>query len=222
MVELSLGGPSPQDPEITRIALIAVRGGDESAFRQLWERVHPAIEVHLLGRVRGSIDATLRQHLDADLDDILQDVGVTVFRRVRDFEYRGPGSLVAWSIQVCNFVVKDWIDHWRSGKRNPRREVRISSVAGADTSMTHDLQKFIRDTATGPATSADRRETSRRVAEALETLDEREHQIVMLRYFGGAEWNEVASSVGATSGDAVRMKCFKKIIPKLAVRLGSP
>jgi hypothetical protein len=62
MVELSLGGPSPQDPEITRIALIAVRGGDESAFRQLWDASAAASmrpSVNILTRISTTSSKTL-------------------------------------------------------------------------------------------------------------------------------------------------------------------
>jgi hypothetical protein len=39
---------------------------------------------------------------------------------------------------------------------------------------------------------------------------------VLLRFFAGADWNEIAEIIGAPSGDAVAMECVRKVFPSIA------
>ena len=71
----------------------------------------------------------------------------------------------------------------------------------------------------GPATKLGISEQRRKVARALAELDQRHHQILFLRFFGGAAWKEIAEQIDAPSADAVRMECAGKALPALAAAL---
>ncbi len=62
-------------------------------------------------------------------------------------------------------------------------------------------------------------EKRRKVARALAELDQRHHQILFLRFFGGAAWQEIAEQINAPTADAARMECAGKALPALAAAL---
>lgn len=74
-----------------------VRSGDPSGMRYLYERYV------------GYLTAVCSRYLSdrATVKDVLQDAFVSVFTHIRDFEYRGEGSLRAWlSRIVANGALK--------------------------------------------------------------------------------------------------------------------
>jgi RNA polymerase sigma factor (sigma-70 family) len=196
----------------TRQDLADWRAGDARAFEALWQRYHPALEILIAGRIRHRVQPTLRAKLDAE--DVLQDVAMTVFGKLSEFEYRGPGSVMAWMAMIAERTINDWIDYWRAGKRHPRVE---SPMARTGTAGTTNLP--LPDFARGPATDATVRERRRRLAAAMATLPEREHLIVLWRFFGGAPWSEIADELGGASPDAVRKECYLRAVPALGAAL---
>jgi RNA polymerase sigma factor (sigma-70 family) len=213
-----LDSAAPASAEFTRTRedLARWRGGDAGAFEQLWRRYRPALEMLVGGRIRSRLEPALRARLDAD--DVLQDVAVTVFGKLRDFEYRGAGSLLAWMSTIATHTVNDWLDYWRAGKRHPRVELpRLPTGSGtATTSLS--LAIAVPDAA-GHATELAARERRQRLAAAMAELPERDHLIVLWRFFGGAPWTEIAAELGAASPDAVRKECFTRVFPVLAAAL---
>ena len=63
-------------------------------------------------------------------------------------------------------------------------------------------------------------ETRRRIAGVLGDLSDRHHQIVLLRFFAGADWDEIAGQVGAPSAATVKKECLLRILPRVAAALG--
>jgi RNA polymerase sigma factor (sigma-70 family) len=204
----------PEDFSRTQRDLVAWKAGDERAFDSLWRRYRPALEVLIAGRIRASVQPALRARLDAD--DVLQDVALTVFGKLDAFEYRGPGSVLAWMTKIAEHTIGDWIDHWSAGKRHPRVELPASWTDPSGT--RHAALAALTG---GPVTDASQRERRRRLAAAMATLSERDHRIVLWRFFGGASWTEIAAEVGATSAEAVRKECYLKVFPALAAALAS-
>jgi DNA-directed RNA polymerase specialized sigma24 family protein len=114
-------------------------------------------------------------------------------------------------------AVHDWLDYWRAGKRHPRVELPAGTSRTGET--THGPAALLADHADGQATGLAARERRRRLAAAMADLPEREHTIVLWRFFGGAAWAEIAAELGATSADALRKECYLKVFPTLAVAL---
>ena len=50
-------------------------------------------------------------------------------------------------------------------------------------------------------------------------MNDRNRDILYMRFFAAASWQEVADEIGAKSSDAVRVECVKKALPALAVEL---
>ncbi len=211
-----LAAPSPREFEGTRADLDRWLSGDERAFDSLWRRYRPALEVLVAGRIRARLEERLRPRLDAEAEDLLQEAAITILAKLRGFEYRGPGTLLAWMSRIAENAVRDRVDYWRAGKRHPGAE-RISPAATRPTGS--GIPSGLPHAGPGPATQADIAERRRRVAAALATLSERHHAIAFLRFFGGADWSEIAREVSSPSADAVRMECYGKVVPALAAAL---
>ncbi len=215
---LDLGAPSASEFSRTRADLAEFRTGDPSAFERVWKRHRGMLEVLITSRIRRGLTPALRVRLDAELDDILQEAAVIAFARLGQFEYRGPGSILAWLEQIGTHLVSDRADYWRAGKRSPSREKRLG---GASTAAfdAHAAAVDLPHRGPGPATEHDQEHARRAVATALSDLSEREQTVVLLRFFGGATWSEIAAEVHAQSGDAVRKEWSDRILPAFAVAM---
>jgi RNA polymerase sigma factor (sigma-70 family) len=202
----------------TRADLAEFRAGDASAFERIWLRYRGAVEVMLAGRIRRALEPGLRARLDAELDDVLQEAAMIVLAKLPQFEYRGPGSILAWMAQIGSHVVGDRVDYWRAGRRRPVRE---RPLAGAITSAagSSPLADLLRDPAPGPSTQHEQQQARRTVALALAELPDRDHTIVLWRFFAGATWNEIAAELDAGSGESVRKEWTERILPAFAVEL---
>ena len=202
----------------TQADLDAFSSGDSRAFARLWQRLHPACEVLLAGRFRAALEPALRSHLEAELEDILQESAVTVFRQLGRFEYRGPGSLLAWAGTIALRAARDRVTYWKAGKRSPRSR-HPGAFPNADSSGGSAAS--VADPGSGPVSQLFLAEKRRRLAEALATLPERYQTIVLWRFFAGAQWSEIAAEVGSPSAEAVKMECLLKVLPAIAAALPS-
>ncbi len=206
------------DSARTRADLDRIRAGDAAAFERLWLRYQGLLEVLVAGRIRSGLEPALRSRLDAELDDVLQEAALTVLTKLPAFEYRGPGSVLAWMAQIGANVVRDRADYWRAGRRRAAREQpmpeSVTTVAG-----TTIATGFLQYGGPGPQTEYEQRHARRTVAAALAGLPDRDHTIVLWRFFAGAEWAEIATEVGAASAEAVRKEWAVRILPALAITL---
>jgi RNA polymerase sigma factor (sigma-70 family) len=210
----NLGKPSREELSRTRFDLRRFLAGDEGAFAILWNRFRPAIEVHLRARARSRVgDSRLRARFEAEFEDLTQEVAVTVCKRLPSFEYREPGSLLAWMCGIATNHLNDWIDHWKAGKRTPRIERSLAERPSHVLTAPESLGSAIRSPSQGPRTKAEDAERRRRIADALGELPERYHQIVILRVFAESTWEDIANEVGSPSADAVRMEFAGKVLP---------
>jgi RNA polymerase sigma factor (sigma-70 family) len=210
----SLGAPAPVDFTNTVGDLARLRRGDDRAFDDLWRRYTPLLEMVFATRIRPRLEPDLRARID--VDDVLQVAARKVQEKLPEFEYRGPGSVLAWMTAILQHVVTDMIDYWRAGIRDVRRE-RVLEHGNADTQSRRTV---LPDPGSGPVTRAKQSERRRSVSAALEQLGERHQTIVMLRFFAGATWDEIAAELGEqVGGDAIRMEISGKVLPLLATLL---
>jgi RNA polymerase sigma factor (sigma-70 family) len=218
----NLGKPTPEELSRTRCDLNRFLEGDEAAFAVLWDRFRPAIDIHLRARARSRVaEARLRARFEAEFEDLVQEVAVTVCRRLPSFEYREPGSLLAWICGIATNHLNDWIDHWKAGKRTPRIERSLAERRSKILSSLGSLGSAIPSPSMGPCTNAENSERRRKIADALGELPERFHQIVILRIFADATWEDIAKEVGSPSADAVRMEFAGKVLPAVRRALAS-
>lgn len=143
--------------------------GDRAAFQAIYER-HRSDVARLVFRMVGRA---------ADLEDVIQEVFIQVFRSLRDF--RGQAKFSTWLHRVTVNVV---LMHRRAQKSRPT----YTDDSAVETTRTSEL---------GPDEDADRRERMRAFARCLDRLAEKKRLVFVLHELEGVPAAEIAQIVGA-------------------------
>ena len=211
----NFGAPDPATFSDTAQAVERAQGGSTTGFDPLWRRFVPALEVALAGKLRGFADTRLRLRLLSEIPDILQATMLKASMHLGEFEYRGTGSLLAWLRQIAHNEFTNRLEYWLADCRDVNRERRSAARSGTFAGLPEPPAAE-----PGPRTSAEIGEQRMRVGAALETLVPALRHILFFRFFGGAEWDEIAEQLDYPSADAVRMECTRKAIPAFILALG--
>ncbi len=161
------GSTHPDDNEARRDRDLVVRAaaGDHDAFARLVERHHPRI-LALLERLSGCAEQAL---------DLAQETFVSAYRHLSSFRHDSRFSTWLHSI-ACN--------HAASAARRRRPAASLDAANGSREP-------------TAPAIDVARRlelaELRGRIAEALDNLDDRYRQVVVLSDMQGASYEEIAA-----------------------------
>jgi RNA polymerase sigma factor (sigma-70 family) len=196
------------------------RAGDQRAFERIHARMAPALRLHVRSRIRSTLDPRIRARLDADEDDLLQEVWADLARQLPRFEHRDAGALLALLRTIAERTVIDRARHWRAAKRDVRDERSHPSNRESTDGSSH-LHADIADTGPGVATGFASRDEQDRLHAAVAALSERDYTIILLRNCDQVEWEEIAAVVRSPSKDAVRME-HKKIVSRIVAHLSSP
>ena len=193
-VDFSL--PEGFENDETAKLVAAAKQGDPDALNDLFEHYH-AIMVEVARRRLGP-----RLRLKEDPVDLAQ----TTFREAtRDFsryEYRGPGSLLKWLIQILQNKIRDKAEFYSAGKRDSSLEVTFEAPSGADgprgapEPSSHDLSV---------TRAVQRDERFEYLREALVQLSPEHRRAITLVFFEGLSLREAGERMGGRSEDALRM-----------------
>ncbi len=144
--------------------------GDTAAFRALYQRHRSDVARLVYRMLSGS----------ADVDDVVQEVFVQVFRSLKDF--RGQSKFSTWVHRVAVNVV---LMHRRAARSRPTytEELPPEHTPDADVVL--------------PDEDADRRARVRVFAQLLEKLAEKKRTVFILHEIEGISPQEIATIVGA-------------------------
>ena len=159
--------------------MIAYVGGDEAAFRELFERYRPL----LLGILRRSGQV---QHL-ADAQDLVQQTFLQLHRA--RFAYRAGSRLRPWIITIAMNLCRD---HLRRASRRLEEPVAPEWL----------------EQAPAPAAAAATAELDGLVRAALVSLPETQRAVIELHWLDQLPFHEIAPLVGASLG-AVRVRAHR-------------
>ncbi len=124
------------------------------------------------------------------LEDLVQSVQCQVLE-TGSYEHRSEAEFVGWLRKVARNHLADRRDHWGARKRRAAGVLRITNAGnpstGAISPADHDTP--------GPMTTAEQRELLVLAARALDTLPERDRQL-LTRSAEGTELNELAADLG--------------------------
>lgn len=193
----TLRGSAGEDVESTFALLTRAQQGDEGAIERLMAR-------HLtpLRRwARGRLPAWARDA--ADTDDLVQDALLQTFKRLGDFEVRGPGALQAYLRQAILNRVRDEL---RKKGRRPEAT---------------DLDGLEVDRKASPLEAAIGRESLDRYERALAMLRPDEREAIIGRVEMGYSYEELAEALGKPSPDAAR-KAAQRALVRLIQQMGVP
>lgn len=168
-------GPTPTDP--AQLADRAARG-DAEAFARLFEPLAPRVLLYLRWRGGRALAA------DADAEDLLQVTLATAWRTLPSFEYRGPGALYRWLVELAEGALSDRRKYLDAAKRPVLRH--LESEGGP---------REPRDPATTLSRRVARREESARAAAAMAGLEAAERDVVERHLLGGRSVREIAAEL---------------------------
>ena len=169
--------------------------GDRNAISQLIER-HSR-------RVRDYIQMMVK---DGDVaDDIFQETFIKAVRVIDEGRYTDNGRFLSWILRIAHNQV---IDHFRAQKQN--RQLN-EAEAGYDVLGTLRLaERTVEDEIVCEQIASD-------VRRMVELLPDEQREVVMMRYYSGLSFKEIAEQTGVSINTALgRMRYalinFRKMI----------
>ncbi|MDE5708189.1 MAG: sigma-70 family RNA polymerase sigma factor [Alistipes sp.] len=155
--------------------------GDRSAISQLIER-----HSH---RVRDYIRMMVK---DRDIaEDIFQETFIKVVRVIDEGRYTDSGKFVSWILRIAHNQV---IDYFRA----QRQEKAVSEAeAGYDLFGSLRLaEKTVEDSLVAE-------QTCREIRALVGSLPEEQREVVLMRYFSGLSFKEIAEQTGVSINTAL-------------------
>ncbi len=183
------------DSETTQRLLLQAGEGESRAVNDLIERHREA----LLRMVAARMDRGMAQRVDAS--DIVQETLIEAHRRLSDYIKKGPMPFHLWLRQIAKDRLIDAHRRHRAQRRDVGREQPLAVAGRADQSSL-DLAAQLCDMELTPAAHALRKELEGRFWSALDTLDESDREIVLLRHQEQLGNGEVAELLGLSPAAA--------------------
>jgi RNA polymerase sigma-70 factor (ECF subfamily) len=191
--------------------IAAAVAGQRAAAGQLLIRYHDRLWQFIEGR----LPSDLRSIVSAD--DVLQTTYVDVFRRIGEFQSRGPDSFCAWLTTIADHRLLDMIRDLRVGKRGGKAAAVDVHPAGDGSSVVDLLNVLAVDEHT-PSRSVARHEAASAVHVALAGLKDDYREVLRMRYIEGRSVGEVAAKMNRSEG-SVHMLC-RRALQQLRAVLG--
>ena len=176
--------------------IVRARSGDEAALEQLFARHREPLRRWTHGR----LPKWARQLVDTD--DLVQDALLQTFRRLEEFEPRGPGALQGYLRAAVVNRLRDEL----------RRSGRVPPGLDLDTAVHTEM--LVADARESPLEQAIGRENLQRYERALARLDVDDCEAIIGRIEMGYTYQELAALLGKPSAEAAR-----KATPRALIRL---
>jgi len=155
--------------------------GDRQAISELIER-HSR-------RVRDYIQMMVKDRDAAD--DIFQETFIKAVRVIDDGRYTDNGKFLSWILRIAHNQV---IDYFRA-----RKQVKAISESDAGYDVLGSLrfaEKTVEDEMVGAQIESD-------VRALVELLPGEQREVVMMRYYGGLSFKEIAEQTGVSINTAL-------------------
>ena len=165
---------------------------------------------------RTGIDTSLQGK--ADPSDLVQETFLKADQHFGQFHGRGEAELTAWLRQIMARNLADLVRHYHLAEG--RRTCRECSLEQLLTESSQALDNLLAGAAS-PSESAQRREMSVVLANALAELSDEQREVIVLRSLQEQDWPKVARRMGRTVG-AVRMlwvRALKRLRPLIEKQL---
>jgi len=165
------------DPATDRGLVERVVGGDATAFRGLVER-HQARIIAFLHRFCGCPEQAL---------DLAQETFLSAHRHLASF--RNDSRFSTWLHAIA-------LNHARAAGRRRRPGQSLDAVAADGRPLVAEPVAAVLPVSAG----LEREDLARRVAAALDRLDERYREVVVLADMEGASYEQIAAALGIPLG----------------------
>jgi RNA polymerase sigma-70 factor (ECF subfamily) len=146
----------------------------------------------LLARLR--LDPLLRAKAGAS--DMVQQTMLEAHRDLAGFRGRTVGEQAAWLRQILARNLANVVRDLRRDKRDVAREQPLQATLDDSASR---LEAWLAAKQSSPSQQVERHERAVRLAEALTTLPQNQHEAVVLRYWHGCSLVEIGGRLGCTT-----------------------
>lgn len=163
-----------------------VKAGDAEAFALLFRKYRKRLAVLIHYRMR----EVLRVH--ADIDDILQEVFLAASQQIEHFDYRAPGSFLAWLARIAEHTVIDTARFQARQKRDGGEPVRFKTPSNPGGVDLADFET--------PSRILLREERMRKLLEKVDELSPEQREVILLAKFEGLTTQEIAAKLGKERG----------------------
>lgn len=180
------------------------RGGSSEALGRLFERSAG----RLLALIRLRLGPRLRGQLESR--DILQACLLRASERIDQFQGSGASSFMGWMARIAENEVRDQASFHARGKRDAARSLPLEEAADQlPAPLRSALSALVLD------------ERARRLEAALEQMEDRQREVIVLRQLEELSYAEIAQRLGG-SPDACRM-LYARAMASLTLRMrGQP
>jgi len=124
-----------------------------------------------------------------EAEDLTQDVFLAAMKSYHRF--RGDSSLYTWLYKIMLNLFR------KKRSRSSRLLQWNASQAGEEQ---EDFQVLLADEADSPSEAVEKAERARRIASVLKSLSPKHREVVVLRFFEGKSYHEIAQIVGVSEG----------------------
>jgi RNA polymerase sigma-70 factor (ECF subfamily) len=177
--------------------VVRAKAGDADALNQLFALHQP----QLLDVARRRIGSRLK--LKEEPDDLAQTTFREATRDFKNYEYRGPDSLVRWLMQILQNKIRDKAEFYSANKRDQARERTLGGTTKAGQDPAPIIDPASRDLSV--TMQVQREEAFGHLRRALGELSNEHRQAITLVFFEGLSLREAGEMMEGRSEDAVRM-----------------
>jgi RNA polymerase sigma-70 factor (ECF subfamily) len=166
---------------------------------------------------RTGIDASLQGK--ADPSDLVQETYLKAHQHFDQFHGQSEAELTAWLRRILARNLADLTRRYHLAES--RRTDREHSLEQLLDTSSQALDNLLADAAGSPSDSAQRRELSVVLANALAELNDEQREVIVLRSLEERDWPEIARRMGRTAA-AVRMlwvRALKRLRPLIEKQL---
>lgn len=196
----------PEKDETAEL-LSDARLGKEVAIEQLLERHRESLRRLVAMR----LDQKIMRRVD--VSDVVQDVLIEANRRLKDYLENPVLSFHLWLRQIAkDRIIDAHRRHRVSAKRSVDREQQVAAKRAVDQS-TMDLAAQLCDGELTPAAAATQQEIAGQVQEAVDKLESKDQEIILMRHFEQLSNQEIAEVLGLTEPAASMryLRALKKL-----------
>ena len=170
--------------------LLLAKDGNRAALERLFERYSDRV----LGIVRIRLGARMREHLDSR--DIMQEAMEEAFLSFDRYELRDDARFLQWLATIVEHRIANKAQYFQAQKRDQARNVPLT---GANLEPAQERAQAT------PSSEMVQQEEQDLVADCVAKLPERYRELITLRDYVGASWQDVAEGTGHPSAEAARM-----------------
>ena len=161
--------------------------GDDRAFQE-FVNLYQTRVFNLVFRMLGD-----RQ----EAEDIAQDVFISVFRHLSRF--RGESRLYTWIYRIASNACKNRIKYLRGRQFHRKVELKLESSTTA-TSPRDQINAALQSNYPSPEDAARNSDLQQRIERALNSLDEDQRLLIVLRDIEGLSYQDIIDVTGLTEG----------------------